>query len=229
MQILRRGSRDPSVMFLQRLLNRQFDTTPGFPGIVEDAIFGATTESYLRQFQQRARSRTGQPLVVDAVVGGETWAALGLTTEVLWPLPRVGQTTGMSCWVVSQGLATGNMSSSLTAAQLGATQGLLPNLANLEVFAAESGMRLLPSTPASMEAIAPHVRRGPVMLGGYWGDGSMHMVVISGYVAARGLNADMVRIHDPAPFAQGSVVYADFPGMFLTSNGTFDPYAAIVR
>lgn len=229
MQVLRRGSRDAAVLVLQRLLNRQFDSTPGFPGLVEDANFGAQTESYLRQFQGRARNRAGQPLVVDGVVGGQTWAALGLTDEVLWPLPRIGQNTGMSCWVVSRGLATGDMTSATTAAQLGTTHGLLPNLANLEAFAAECRMRLLPQTPADIADIVPHVRRGPVMLGGYWGDRTMHMVVVSGFVAASGLNETLLRIHDPAPFGQGSVVFTDFPGIYLTSNGTFDPYAAIVR
>lgn len=229
MQILRPGSRDAAVLVLQRLLNRQFDATPGFPGIVEDAIFGGITERYIRQFQGRARNRAGQPLVVDGVVGGLTWAALGLSDEVLWPLPRVGQNTGMSCWVVSRGIATGNMTSATTAAQLGNTQGLLPDLANLETFAAECNMRLLSQTPAAISEIVPHVRRGPVMLGGTWGDGAMHMVVISGFVAASSLNQTLLRIHDPAPFGQGSVVFTDFPGMLLTSNGTFDPYAAIVR
>ncbi|MGL5009430.1 MAG: peptidoglycan-binding domain-containing protein [Paracoccaceae bacterium] len=229
MQTLRRGSRDASVTFLQRLLNQHFSRTPGFPGLVEDADFGPQTDSYLRQFQSTARSRAGTPLVVDGVAGGETWRALGVTDEVLWPLPRVGQTTGMSCWVVSQGLATGNMTSSTTAAQLGATHGLQPDLANLETFARESGMRLLGQTPAAMSEIAPHVRRGPVMLVGYWGNRSMHMVVISGYVAARALDVEMIRVHDPAPFAQGSIVFTDFPSIWLTSNGSLDPYAAIVR
>ncbi|MCU0802161.1 MAG: peptidoglycan-binding protein [Rhodobacteraceae bacterium] len=229
MHTLRRGSRDPSVVFLQRLLNRHFDSTRGFPGLTEDGVFGSQTDNYLRQFQAGARSRAGTPLVVDGVVGGETWHALGLTEEVLWPLPRVGQTTGMSCWVVSQGLATGNMTSSTTAAQLGATHGLLPDLANLDRFAAESGMRLLGQTPAAISEIAAHVRRGPVMLAGHWANRSMHMVVISGYVAARARDEAMIRVHDPAPFAQGSIVYTDFPGLFLESNGPFDPYAAIVR
>ena len=229
MHVLRRGSRDPAVFVLQRLLNRQNDSVRGFPGITEDANFGATTEHYVREFQARTRDRAGTPLVVDGVVGASTWRALGLTDEVLWPLARTGQTTDMSCWVVSRGLATGAMTSSPTAAELGKTHGLLPNLANLEIFARECSMRLLPQTPAEVSEIAPHVRRGPVMLGGYWGDRSMHMVVVSGYVAARSLDIHLLRIHDPAPYAQGSVVFVDFPSMFLSSNGTFDPYAAIVR
>jgi murein DD-endopeptidase MepM/ murein hydrolase activator NlpD len=62
--VLRRGSRGPAVRRLQAAL-----TAAGFPTVV-DGDFGPSTEAAVRALQR------GRGLVVDAVVGTRTWAAL---------------------------------------------------------------------------------------------------------------------------------------------------------
>jgi len=65
---LRRGSTGPYVLGLQEHMNRVY---PLYAKLVADGIFGAKTESVIREFQRRAG------IAVDGIVGPDTWRALG--------------------------------------------------------------------------------------------------------------------------------------------------------
>lgn len=228
MKTLRRGSRDAEVMFLQRCLNIALGSVRGFPGIVEDSVFGGETDTWLRQFQRANLGRHGIA-TVDGVAGPATWRALGLQTEIDHNLPRVGQNTGMSCWVVSAGLATrNNQSVAPMIATFAADGGLDPSLDNLESFGSEIGFRLLPSVPPRIEELVPHIRMGPVLFVGTFPNGGRHMVVISGFYRAASPNSQMIKVNDPAPLAQGTILMTDYPGLFL-SGGPIDPYCILAR
>lgn len=238
MQTLRMSRHDPHVIYLQRLLNEYFSHVPHGDILVEDNVFGRQTDAALRRFQTDYRGPEGQ-LVVDGVAGPKTWRALGLQTEISYPMPMVGQNTSMSCWVVSGGLASGRNASvtpaasrydpvDVTYADGHAGGGLDPDLDNLEVFAREIGMRLLPMVPMEVEQLLPHVRRGPVLLVGEYVGGGLHAVVISGYFGGASSFSRMIRVNNPAPMGRGSIEVCDYPTMSL-NNSPFDPYALIVR
>ena len=63
--VLRNGSNGYNVTLVQRLLNNA-----GYGSLVEDGIFGVSTDAAVKQFQ-RDRS-----LTVDGIVGSQTWEAL---------------------------------------------------------------------------------------------------------------------------------------------------------
>ena len=159
---------DPHVLYLQRLLNEWLSHEPGSEVLVEDCDFGQRTEAALRRFQS-SYTGTGGRLTVDGVAGTNTWRALGLQTEIDYAVPRVGQSTGMSCWVVAAGLATGRMTSAIPGlAQVapnndpnGGGGGLEPSLNNLDRYAASLQMHLHPQLPGEIEEFAHLLRRGP--------------------------------------------------------------------
>ena len=81
--VLRQGSQGPSVVHLQQLL-----TSHGFsPGNI-DGIFGPRTEAAVIAFQQ------SRGLLVDGIVGVQTWTALGvncMTPPPTQPCPTLRQ------------------------------------------------------------------------------------------------------------------------------------------
>ncbi|RSM66622.1 hypothetical protein DMH03_05835 [Amycolatopsis sp. WAC 01376] len=66
---LKRGSQGPAVTALQRRLNAWF---PAYSHLTADGVYGAGTESVVREFQRRAG------LVADGIAGPRTLAALKL-------------------------------------------------------------------------------------------------------------------------------------------------------
>jgi Putative peptidoglycan binding domain len=234
MQTLRQGSHAPDVRFLQRLLNQYIFTLPAATEVVdEDGDFGLRTAAALRRFQENYRG-VHAPLAVDGVAGPQTWRALGLTEERVWPIMQVGQTADMSCWVVSAGMATGRNSSMagdgvdwVTDRSAPTFGGLPLSAENMDAYARANGMRRLGALPADVAGLRAHVARGPCILAGDWIAGGSHVVVISGLFWAS-LYASMIRIHDPAPMGRGSVVLTDFPTIEL-SGGAFTPTDLIVR
>ncbi|MDZ7621290.1 MAG: peptidoglycan-binding domain-containing protein [Candidatus Competibacteraceae bacterium] len=73
-KVLRKGSKGQEVKLLQSLLNQKVPV-PKLPQgrkLVEDGDFGNNTDAAVRTFQQQNR------LTVDGIVGGKTWAALGV-------------------------------------------------------------------------------------------------------------------------------------------------------
>jgi Putative peptidoglycan binding domain len=229
MNILRMGSRDPEVILLQRLINEALVRVRPSVFLDEDGRFGRLTDAALRQFQAQARGPTG-PLAVDGVAGPDTWRALGLVIEVVRRIAPIGQTTAMSCWAVSAGVASGRMSSEAPiTAQLANDGGLAPDLPNLDLFARENGMRLMNHVPMDITTLLPEIRRGNIMLGGVWtGTNFKHMVAVTGYYAGPSAYSTMIRINDPDPMGAGSIVVTDYPTMSLR-GGQFDPYALIAQ
>lgn len=71
---LRRGSRGDAVVRLQGLLNTRVPRSklPDRKKLVEDGIFGSKTEAAVITFQQQ------ENLLVDGIVGPQTWGALGV-------------------------------------------------------------------------------------------------------------------------------------------------------
>jgi hypothetical protein len=84
--VLRRGAKGKDAARLQQLLNRWLVHEGGLM-LIEDGTFGPQTDRTLRAFQASHVDDTGQPLVVDGVVGGLTWAAL-LRGAASQPDPR---------------------------------------------------------------------------------------------------------------------------------------------
>jgi hypothetical protein len=68
-EMLRRGSTGPAVLDLQRTLNRLY---PSYSHLAEDGIYGAATESVIREFQRRSG------LTPDGIAGHATRARLGV-------------------------------------------------------------------------------------------------------------------------------------------------------
>ena len=232
---LRPHSPDPHVLLLQRLLNDWLSHEPGSEVLVEDCDFGRRTEAALRRFQTSYTGDVGR-LTVDGIAGANTWRALGLQTEINHPVPRVGQSTGMSCWVVAGGLATGRMTSAIPGLAevapindpAGGGGGLEPSLNNLDRFALSLQMHLHPQLPGESEEFRHLIRRGPAILIGRWVTGGLHAVVVSGYFEGRTPFTHMIRINNPAPQGRGSIQLTDYPMMTLLDTG-FDPYALIVK
>jgi V8-like Glu-specific endopeptidase len=65
-----RGARGPAVTFLQGQLNAQFLLPSGRAPLLTDGVFGPRTEAAVRAFQ------TDRGLVLDGIVGPQTWGAL---------------------------------------------------------------------------------------------------------------------------------------------------------
>ncbi len=63
--VLRNGSKGSDVTLIQRLLNNA-----GYGSLVEDGIFGVSTDAAVKQFQK------DRSLTVDGIVGSQTWGAL---------------------------------------------------------------------------------------------------------------------------------------------------------
>ncbi|NEQ75801.1 MAG: peptidoglycan-binding protein [Okeania sp. SIO2C9] len=63
--VLRNGSNGYNVTLVQRLLNNT-----GYGSLVEDGIFGVRTDAAVKQFQK------DRNLIVDGIVGSQTWGAL---------------------------------------------------------------------------------------------------------------------------------------------------------
>jgi len=76
---LRFGSQGPETALLQHLLNLIPDTL--FPLLIEDGLFGRKTLQRVQEFQKNAK------LVVDGVVGPQSWGMLDELTRFLLPLP----------------------------------------------------------------------------------------------------------------------------------------------
>jgi peptidoglycan hydrolase-like protein with peptidoglycan-binding domain len=76
--VLRQGEdvSPPAVTRLQTMLN----FVRGEPALVEDGIFGPNTDAAVREFQ------ADEHLVVDGIVGQNTWTAL-LTRYILFSQP----------------------------------------------------------------------------------------------------------------------------------------------
>lgn len=227
MLILSLGVTDAQVSYLQHLLNHALRNTPGRLPLSEDGVFGQKTDTAVRHFQSSYSGPEGR-LKLDGIVGPKTWRALGLVTEISHNLPRVGQNTMMSCWVVCAGLVTGRMASMVPAtAKFLADGGLVPSRENLQAFANELRMRLLPGVPANIDQLAGPLRSGPILLVGRKPTG-LHAVVISGYYGGVERTTKMIRIHNPSPVGRGSIEVTHYPDMLL-ENMIFDPVAMIVR
>lgn len=226
---LRMGSRDPHVVFLQRLLNNALVHDRTVPVLDEDGAFGQLTLTNVYRFQNTYSGPMGR-LNPDGVVGPATWRALGLTVEVSHNLPMVGQMTGMSCWVVSGGLATGRLASVIPGqASYDPTDGgLHPNLDNLQQWATSLNMYLVHQPPQTIEPLEPMIRRGPVILVGKWISGGFHAVVISGYFSGPIPYTRMIRVNNSLPLGRGSVELSDYPSIMLGNQG-MTPYALLTR
>jgi hypothetical protein len=217
---LRMGSQNPEVRYLQRLLNNALVRDTGFTMLDEDSVFGRLTDTAVRRFQGGYTAGATR-LVVDGVAGANTWRALGLDVEISWPLPQIGQNTGMSCWVVAGGLASGSMQSALPGLATfdPGNGGLNPDIGNLRAWADSLQMSLVPLSPGQIEGLVPYLRRGPLIIVGRWATGGLHAVVASGYFSAGAAYTRMLRVNNPAPLGRGSIEFTEFPNMTLLNIG----------
>lgn len=227
MLVLSIGITDAQVSYLQHLLNYALRDTPGLVQLFEDGVFGQKTDTAVRLFQSTYNGSEGR-LKQDGIVGPKTWRALGLLNEIGHNLPRVGQNTMTTCWAVSAALATGRMASMIPAtAQLLAAGGLAPSRENLQAFANELRMQLLPRVPTNIDQLVESLHRGPILLVGRRPLG-LHAVVISAYYGGIARTTKMIRIHNPSPVGRGSIEMTHYPEMTLEGMN-FDSYAMLVR
>lgn len=217
MQLLHLGSRGFKAKYAQRLLNKALtrDHAAGTP-LTEDGRFGPLTVTAIRAFQSRH-----PPLIVDGVIGPQTWRALGLTTEKEHPsVIQFGQPTTTSCWSAAATEIFGNMSVGPGAASLGTNGGLLPSIENLQTFANGLGWTLLNFSPGVGELVA-QVQAKPLWIAAQ-GTHFAHAVVFSAVYSDGDSSGDgtMFRVHDPWPVNVGNIygTFAD-PICIMAADG----------
>lgn len=215
MQTLRRGSRGIHVEFMQRLLVRA-DTREhaDYPYFGSDGRFDGETDRAVRAFQRRHPG-----LVVDGIVGPQTWTALGLRNQREHPIQRHGQPTGMSCWATAAGMIDASNYATPEGVALGTTGGLAPEFENIEAFARHLGWRMPDHTPDVGELVAL-LMRTPLWIGVQHATGR-HAVVLSGVYSDGDASGQgtMVRIHDPWPVGHGAV-YGSFVSPIILRDGS---------
>ena len=85
-ETLKKGSHDPEVSELQRLLTQR-----GYPAAI-DGEFGTQTYQAVRAFQSQNLDQHGQPLVVDGKVGPLTWWSLTHPKPAVQPFSPIDYT-----------------------------------------------------------------------------------------------------------------------------------------
>jgi hypothetical protein len=223
MQTLRRGSRGIHVEFMQRLLCRA-DTREhaDYPYYDTDGRFDAETERAIRVFQRRHPG-----LVVDGIVGPQTWTALGLRSQREHPIQRFGQPTGMSCWSAAATMILGNNQSiGSGSAALRPSGGLDDSFGNIEEFARNLGWRMPNHTPTVVELVSL-LMRTPLWMAVQHANGG-HVVVLSGVYSDGDPSGQgtMVRIHDPWPVGRGAI-YGSFVSPIILHDGSFRAVASL--
>ncbi len=215
MRTVRRGMNGFEVGYMQYLLNKaRIQDGVGGNAIFDSGIFDQATENAVRAFQQRRR------IVVDGIVGPQTWHTLGLRTEREHGITLFGQPTGTSCWSAAATMILGNQSAGPGRARLAPTGEIYTSVENIREFARSYGWQALNHTPGILEMVHL-VQRTPVWITAS-GDGWGHAVVLSGVYSdgdIRG-NGTFFRIHDPWPPRRGKIYYSiPNPIMLFSSDG----------
>jgi hypothetical protein len=200
MELLQQGSWSDQVKLLQRLLNKKRVVTPP---LREDGAFGPKTNAAVIAFQ------TGQHLLVDGIVGPQTWNHLGIRYDITHRVRMFPQWTNTTCWSAAATMILGNMSVGPgQAALLGG--GLDPSPQNVELFARQLGWRMYYPQTWTVSGLGSLLQRKPAWavgggrsLAGGW----LHAIVLSGFWSDGDEDASgtMIRIHDPEPVGRGSV------------------------
>ncbi|WP_240096778.1 peptidoglycan-binding protein [Thermomonas flagellata] len=220
MRTLYRGSHGHDVEFMQCLLVRA-DTREhaDLPYSGSDGRFDGECERAVRAFQRRHPG-----LVVDGVVGPQTWTALGLRHQREHPIRLFGQPDGMSCWSAAATMILGNtMSVGRGRASLGLRGGIIADLDNLDTFARGLGWRM-PNRSLGVQELVGLLLRMPLWIGTIYRDGANHLgghaVVLSGVYSDGDPSGQgtMVRIHDPWPPGRGTV-YGSFVNPIILRDG----------
>lgn len=223
MRTMRRGSHGFDVEFMQRLLVRA-DTREhaDWPYFGSDGRFDGETERAVRAFQRRHPG-----LVVDGVVGPQTWTALGLRSHREHPIQRYGQPTGMSCWSAAATMILGNNQSvGQGSAALRPSGGLDASFANIAEFARNLGWEMPDHTPTVGELVSM-LMRTPLWMAVQHAAGG-HVVVLSGVYSDGDPSGQgtMVRIHDPWPVGHGAV-YGSFASPIILRDGSYRAVASL--
>ena len=203
MKTIKRGSRSPEVKLAQRLVNLKIRPNPR---LREDSIFGPKTEAAVKQFQASRR------LVVDGIVGRNTWRSLGVTIDVSHRVILYGQPTNMTCWSAAATMLLGtNMSVASGSATTGPQGGLHSSFSNVKAFADSHGLRMHAPQSWSTPGLANLMRRGPIWVAGWVPSG--HAVVYGGIHGDGTADGTLLVIYDPWPPGRGTVrgeLYGDW-------------------
>ena len=223
MRTLRRGSRGIDVEFMQRLLVRaDVREHADAPYFGSSGRFDEECDRAIRLFQRRHPG-----LVVDGIVGPQTWSALGLRSHREHPIQRYGQPTGMTCWSAAATMILGrNMSVGAGGATLCPTGGLDADHDNIEAFGRALGWRMPDHSPDVRELVGMLVA-SPLWIGLQHASGR-HAVVLRGVYSDGDPSAQgtMVRIRDPWPPGRGAV-YGSFANPVILRDGTFRAVASL--
>ncbi|QIL20365.1 peptidoglycan-binding protein [Thermomonas sp. HDW16] len=214
MRTMRRGSHGFDVEFMQRLLVRA-DTREhaDYPFYGSDGRFDGETDRAVRAFQRRHPG-----LVVDGVVGPQTWSALGLRTQREHNITRRGQPDGNSCWATAAGMIEARNMATPGSVALTETGRLRDEIGNIETFARTLGWRMPNHSPPVPELVSM-LARTPLWIG-VTNEVGGHAVVLSGVYSDGDPSGHgtMVRVHDPWPPGHGSV-YGSFVSPLILHDG----------
>lgn len=214
MRTMRRGSHGFDVEFMQRLLVRA-DTREhaDYPFFGSDGRFDSETDRAVRAFQRRHPG-----LVVDGVVGPQTWSALGLRTQREHNVVRRGQPDDNTCWATAAGIIDASNLATPDSVALTESGRLRDEITNIEAFARALGWRMPDRSPTVPELVSMLVRT-PLWIG-VTNEVGGHAVVLSGVYSDGDPSGHgtMVRVHDPWPPGRGSI-YASFVSPLILRDG----------
>lgn len=220
MTVLKRGSRGPSVVELQRLLNERLMPNPR---LVPDGQFGQKTHDAVRRFQRESW------LVIDGQAGACTMNALRGTEAYLidHSIRLVPQPTDTTCWAAATAmLLNESVQSVMRRNSSFSTSGGLPNDSEfddprtMERYATANRLGLMYGQSWTATGFAATLQgRGALMMNILWNPAgylsldpdnpgqylgsSGHMVVASGIRGDGTEKGTTLRIHDPWPPGRG--------------------------
>jgi Putative peptidoglycan binding domain len=209
MRVLKRGDIGPEVGLLRRMLNRKLVPSPNLPeanvfgarynGAMGKIDFGPQMEAAVKKFQRlRGLKESG---VVDAA----TWSALGLTSDISWPISAASQPTNDTCYAASATMLLGPRASA-SFNSTAAPPGVAPDDYWAKEFAKQFSWTLEYGMTPMPNGLANFLRAGAFWFCGnlpFPAGPSYHAVVAAAIWGDGDVSRTMLLIYDPWPVNVG--------------------------